>query len=185
MSSFYKNLNIQDVDTSDYIDDINESTITKSDDFDPLDDEVERPRFDNLLEKTSPWKGISNNFTDAYNRPKKRDSFKLLQKWLGIVIKVSSTTFEARLSDLTNPENPEEIGEFDIHNEVHPDDRYLLKEGSSFYWTIGRSNNSFTTIENVKFRRLPGWTRKEIDQINKQSRDLHEKIRSKQQETRS
>jgi hypothetical protein len=80
---------------------------------------------------------------------------KKVQKWKGIVIDILDDHFEAKLFDLTNRSNIYEIGELDIED-ISPDDKQLLKEGSIFYWTVGHfmDNGQITKRSELRFQRL-------------------------------
>lgn len=111
-------------------------------------------------------------------RPKLRqDGFVCLQKWQGVVIDVSKESFLARLKDLTNA-GPDEEAEIPIE-ELSPGDMELLRPGAVFYWNIGyldklsgqRLRHSF-----LRFRRLPAWTREELEQAEKEAKRIQESI---------
>lgn len=94
-----------------------------------------------------------------------KGSYQLLQLWEGRVTEISDDTFYAIISDKTNTELPDEIVSLDIE-EITPSDLNLLTLGAIFYWSIsyadlpgrGRKKES-----KIRFRRLPGWTQKEIN----------------------
>jgi len=100
--------------------------------------------------------------------------FKLLQLWEGRITEITENTFSARISDKTNPKLPDEIVTLDIE-EISPSDLSLVKLGSVFYWSIryadfpgrGRSKES-----KIRFRRLPNWTKKEVEKAIKTGTEL-------------
>ena len=94
---------------------------------------------------------IQNNF-DIQNQKK---FSKKVQKWKGVVLEIYENYFEAKLFDLTNPSNIYEIGELD-NDDISPDDKHLLKEGSIFYWTVGHfmDNGQITKRSELRFQRL-------------------------------
>lgn len=101
------------------------------------------------------------------------DSFIALQKWQGIVLRVTSTTFRARLIDQTRP-NPEEEAEFS-KDEISPDDLRLLEPGAIFYWSIGyldKKSGQRIRESVILFRRLPAWTEKELKEAEVEAREL-------------
>lgn len=108
-----------------------------------------------------------------YLKPLK-GSFRLLQMWEGYVTDIDQTTFSAIISDKTNSELPDELVTLDIE-EISPCDLALLQPGAVFYWSIryadlpgrGRSKES-----KIRFRRLPTWTKKEIDRAIKTGTEL-------------
>jgi len=103
-------------------------------------------------------------------------NFQLLQLWEGRVTEINKQTFWAIVSDKTNPSLPDELVELDIE-EISPGDISLLNLGSVFYWSIryadypgrGRAKES-----KIRFRRIPGWTIKEIEQ----AKNVGEKLAS-------
>jgi hypothetical protein len=101
-----------------------------------------------------------------FRRPKLHplDRFVSLQKWEGVVLAVEHDSFFARLVDLTQG-NPQEEGEFSL-DDVSNEDRPLLKPGSIFYWNIGYHDSRTgqrRKVSEIRFRRLPAWTLKEIE----------------------
>ena len=86
------------------------------------------------------------------------------ERWEGVVLRVESDVFRARLVDLDR-QTPDEEAEVYL-SEVSDDDRVLVEPGAVFYWSIGyytdrtgqRMRRSL-----VRFRRLPAWTKRELD----------------------
>ncbi|WP_319561060.1 hypothetical protein [Marispirochaeta sp.] len=81
------------------------------------------------------------NITDNNHLIKfQENSLVALQKWEGTVVSVNkeAETFVARILDQTNPDELEEIVEFDFE-EVPDKDWQLIEKGSIFYWSIGYS----------------------------------------------
>jgi hypothetical protein len=90
-------------------------------------------------------------------------SFHAVQKWEGYVLEVLKDTFLARLSPILG-EGRDQDAEIFL-NQVHQDDRALVEPGAVFYWSIGHAyhRSGKVTQESVlRFRRLPGWTRREL-----------------------
>lgn len=109
--------------------------------------------------------------------PAKWDRFRSLQKWEGIVLSVSIDSFWARLIDLTE-NGPDEEAEFSLE-ELHSDERALVKPGAIFYWNIGyhdlyRGQRKRESI--IRFRRLPAWTKREIDVAREKAANIRESI---------
>lgn len=99
--------------------------------------------------------------------------FRLLQSWEGRVVEVFDEGFVAHLVDLTTPGIEEEVEiEFE---EISPDDESLVVPGAVFYWSIGylRSpSGSRTRASEIRFRRLPRWTRQDLDGIAERVAEL-------------
>jgi hypothetical protein len=87
-------------------------------------------------------------------------ALKRKQLWEGTVLKVHASGFIARITDRTNPKNPDEQAEFETA-EISAEDHALVHPGASFYWTIGSERTPAGQIRNVaviNFRRLPRYT---------------------------
>jgi hypothetical protein len=95
-----------------------------------------------------------------------RPSFVAIQEWEGHVIDVADTTFLARLTDLNvGAERAEEEVQLLI-SDLSDDDRAMLAVGRVFRWAIGYQRSpggSKRRVSQIVFRRLPQWTRKELD----------------------
>ncbi len=105
------------------------------------------------------------------------DRFLSFQKWEGIVIEVSNTSFVARLIDLT-ANGPDEEAEFSIE-EISKEDRGLLQPGAIFYWNIGyhdTSKGQRIRSSLIRFRRLPVWQKAEIDEAKQNAVKLRDVI---------
>ena len=95
--------------------------------------------------------------------------YTLLQKWEGNVVKVHANEFDAIIIDKTDPTFAKELVTIE-KIEITPDDLPLLESGSVFYWTIGYSDypgRGRSRESKIRFRRLKGWTKKEIDHSKK------------------
>lgn len=120
--------------------------------------------------------------TDAFREPEERplvlprivsrvrDRFISLQKWEGVVCYVNGDSFVAKLTDLTRG-GPDEEAEFPL-DEISEEDRKLVKPGAVFYWNIGyhdlhRGQRIRSSL--IRFRRLPAWTKKEIESARKEA----------------
>lgn len=108
------------------------------------------------------------------------DDFFSKQKFEGVVLKVERDSFIARLRNLT--ENlPDEEAEFSIED-VSKDDFCLLIEGAMFYWNIGYlvlTGGQRVGGHRLNFRRLPAWTRQEIEAADKRAESLIKWLESK------
>jgi hypothetical protein len=109
--------------------------------------------------------------------PLRIDRFNSLQKWEGHVLRREGGSFIAVLIDLTNPSTVEEEAEIPIE-EIEPDDRELVVPGAVFYWNIGyydkTSGRQRTSL--IRFRRLPHWTREEIEFAAARGEQLRDSI---------
>lgn len=110
-------------------------------------------------------------------KPTHQDSFISLQKWEGIVLEVKKGYFLARLIDLTH-EGPDEEAELPME-EVTEQDKALVKPGAIFYWNIGyldmRSGQRIRASV-IRFRRLPKWSREEIEAAKREAAHLQETL---------
>jgi len=124
------------------------------------------------------------NFNEQINIPipfypmikkDRQDSFISLQKWEGIVLKRIKESFLARLIDLTN-DGPDEEAELPIA-EISKEDLDLIEPGAIFYWNIGyldKWSGQRTRASVIRFRRLPKWTRKEIEAATREAEQIQE-----------
>ena len=105
--------------------------------------------------------------------------FSPLQEWEGYVLEVYNDYFTARLVDITAGDSQEtEGGEFPI-GDVDDKDLSLLKSGAVFRWLIGYEKSYRGTkkrISQVVFRRLPQWTKTDIDEAKNEARRISKKI---------
>lgn len=103
-----------------------------------------------------------------------KGKFKLLQLWEGRVTDIRDDEFDAIISDKTNPDFFDELVTIDSV-ELSPDDAPLLKEGAVFYWSIGYLDypgRGRVRESKLRFRRLKGWTEKEIQQAKRIGRQF-------------
>ena len=94
---------------------------------------------------------------------------KIIQKWSGTVIDCSDDELTARLEDLTNPANPDEIVVLSTE-EIESRDHALIQRGAVFLWQIGyRYGPKYPRerFSKIRFRRLPKWTKEEIQHAEK------------------
>lgn len=103
-------------------------------------------------------------------------SFELRQQWEGVVTNVEGDEFSVVLRDLVDPAAPE----FDAvlpMEEVSQDDIPLLKNGAILYWTIGYERTrtgQLKRVSNVRLRRLPAWSKADIQRVENRARELDE-----------
>ncbi len=103
-------------------------------------------------------------------------SFISLQKWEGVVTDVNEDSFFARLTDLTQG-GSEEVIEFYL-DDVPSDDKSLIGIGAIFYWNIGYETirGQDRKVSLIKFRRLPKWSKKKMQNMQKKGKELMSKI---------
>ena len=113
----------------------------------------------------------------ALDIPLRIDKFNSLQKWEGHVVKKGKDSFVAVLIDLTNPSPIEEEAEFSLE-EIEEGDRDLVKPGAVFYWNIGYYDKTSGRLRTslIRFRRLPNWTREEIEFAEARGKQLRKSI---------
>lgn len=93
---------------------------------------------------------------------------RLLHHWECAVERVGTSTFTATMRSLRDPEDSEKEAEIPI-DEVSPDDLELLEPGAVFYWSIGYDTTPGGTrrrFSQLKFRRLPAWTKKDLQRVD-------------------
>ncbi|MGB5158081.1 MAG: hypothetical protein WBN77_11690 [Desulfobacterales bacterium] len=106
--------------------------------------------------------------------------FTLLQMWEGNIVEVRNSEFDAIIIDRTNPDLSNELVTIDKF-EISPDDNPLIKRGSVFYWSIGYSDypgRGRIRESKIRFRRLKGWTEKEINHSKKIGKEFAEFFKS-------
>ena len=100
-----------------------------------------------------------------------------LQQWEGVVTQVGDDEFTATLRDLTTPKHPEEEAVLPIA-EITPEDRRLLIPGAVLYWSIGyqtlRSSGQVQRVSDIRLRRLPAWSRRDLVRVAQRAQALHE-----------
>jgi hypothetical protein len=106
-------------------------------------------------------------------------SITALQEWEGYVLSVDKDDFSARLLDITsNAPIEQEIAEFS-KSELSVKDLYLLQEGAVFRWIIGNQitrGGQKRRVSQIVFRRLPAWTKSEIDEAWREAKETAEAI---------
>jgi len=109
----------------------------------------------------------TRQYNVVINPNKVREDIK--QHWSGVVISLNDHELTVRLEDLTNPENPDELIVLSM-DEIDEKDQCLIKPGALFYWYIGyRQGVKYRKerISIIRFRRLPQWTTREIENAEK------------------
>ena len=90
--------------------------------------------------------------------------FIAIQEWEGYVTSVYFDKFTAVLNDLTSLDyTPAETMDFPL-DDLMQDSLHLVKPGALFRWSIGYQirNGSKSRISRVIFRRLPAWTKQDL-----------------------
>lgn len=123
-----------------------------------IEDSVIKPRSPRHLVTVA---SISNKIED------------IKQKWNGVVIDCNDHELTARLEDLTDPKNPDEIVVLSIE-EIDKGDQTLIQNGAVFLWQIGYRQGSKYPRERfskISFRRLPKWTEEDIQDAEKLAKE--------------
>lgn len=105
-----------------------------------------------------------------------RLQFKPLQEWRGTVTEIREFEFDAELRDQTDPSRPREVATFNL-DEVSEGDQRLLVVGAVFYWCIGyelTASRQRKLVSTIIFRRLPGWTKTEIEAVRRKAAEIEE-----------
>jgi hypothetical protein len=98
------------------------------------------------------------------------------QKFSGVVtgIDFENEEFTARISDIDNPNNPDELVTLGFDEILEADQRQLTK-GDSFIWYIGYVEGEMISREGfskIRFRHLPSWSQQEIDTASSRAEEL-------------
>lgn len=101
---------------------------------------------------------------------------RIIHHWECVVQCIGRDTFQATLRSLLDKEDSEKEAEIPIED-VNADDQELLVEGAVFYWTIhyaisARGTQSRSSV--LKFRRLPAWSKRDIERVNARAAELWE-----------
>jgi hypothetical protein len=119
---------------------------------------------------------LKNVFSIPAQKKEPSKGFRLLQRWRGTVAEIRDDGFDAELRDQTNPSSPREAASFGLE-ELSEGDEELIRIGSVFYWCVGYEVSETLQrrlVSEIIFRRLPGWTRREISEIQKEASELEE-----------
>ncbi len=105
--------------------------------------------------------------------PTLSQAFKVLQQWEGTVVSIEGDHFEALVRDVVDRRRPEERATI-VLADIFEDDQPLIKPGAVFFWTIGyelkRAGRKTSSV--IRFRRLPKWSRFELDRANKKAQEF-------------
>lgn len=110
---------------------------------------------------------------------KRIPSLVAIQEWEGYVTGIGTETFTARLLDLTAGDKTEKEEIEFLISDIREDDFELLKEGAVFRWSIGYlvSGGSKQRTSHIVFRRLPKWSKKDLEKIEQESKEIALKIK--------
>lgn len=103
-----------------------------------------------------------------------------IERWEGYVSAIGEESFQAQLLSLTQG-GPEEFAEFELVD-ISPGDRELLVEGAVFYWSVGyhiSETRQRMKASVVKFRRLPAWQERDMNELRDRARVLAEQFGSR------
>jgi len=141
---------------------------------DPLDVMLSKgtksEELDEVLKEVGDW--LENN-PEPYRAP--RVTFTPTQEWEGFITHFDDHVFTAKVSDVKDSYGlPTEEVEFDIR-ELGPGDRNDLRLGGIVRWAIGLerlSNDQRQRVSKVHLRRLPVFTRADIDKARSRADEL-------------
>lgn len=98
-------------------------------------------------------------------QPNGHGRFQAIQKWEGQVISVGGETFTVQLRPLVGEGAAQQEAEIYLED-VDSSDRFLVKPGAVFYWSIGYLDRPLGRLRAsiLRFRRLPTWSKQELNQ---------------------
>lgn len=102
-------------------------------------------------------------------------TFQLLQQWTGQVKQLTADSFVAIISNVTDPDAPDEEVEFGLE-EVAIDDTRLVRPGSLFYWSVGYEDGIGVPrqrVSRIRFQRLPGITTRDVARAKETANKLN------------
>jgi len=99
--------------------------------------------------------------------------FNAIRSWEGFVIDLYQDYFSARITDLNEKEQDEDVEI--LLKDVSEDDKKLVMPGAIFYWHVGYENERGTVKRSsiIRFRRMPRWSSSDF----KKARELETKIK--------
>lgn len=105
-----------------------------------------------------------------------RLGFMLLQKWEGTVIEADSESFTAQLFDSLGKLPPHDATF--SRSELDLNECALVEPGAPFVWILGYRQIGSTRerASVIYFRRLPGWTEKEITQAKQNGKTVADEL---------
>ena len=105
----------------------------------------------------------------------KRTFDNVKQRWTGVVESIEKDKVTVRLKDIDNKNAPEEIAIL-LTEDISDDEREFLAVGASFIWTIGRQEGESQLFSKIAFRRLPVWTKEDIEEAEQWGKETFEKV---------
>ena len=99
--------------------------------------------------------------------------FNAIKSWEGFVIDIYQGYFAARITDLNEKEQDEDVEI--LLKDVSEDDKKLVVPGAIFYWHVGYENERGTVKRSsiIRFRRMPRWSSSDF----RKARELEAKIK--------
>jgi len=99
-----------------------------------------------------------------------QDQYQVRRRWRGVVQEISEDSFDAEIFDQDHADSPREAAEFSMED-VDLGDLSLVQPGAVFYWMVGYVTTRGTrrTFSEIRFRRLPVWTRAELAKLEEPS----------------
>lgn len=107
----------------------------------------------------------------------RRGAFYSIEEWEGVVLDVQRDSFAARLINRSHRGLADEEGRFPMSQLTSPEDRGLIAPGSIFYFSVGYVESPAgqrRTSTFLRFRRLPAWTKGELQEISAEADRLAE-----------
>ncbi len=102
-----------------------------------------------------------------------------LQEWEGVVTGVDGDDFEATLADRTDPTNPSEQAEFSRDDLAWDEDMQLVTPGAIFDMSVGYEIRMIgycpgqrQKVCRLRFRRIPGWSKRDIEKIERKAAEF-------------
>jgi hypothetical protein len=156
-------------DPVDIVEELDYASVTQGPDALPAQtsSELENETVQTLSRKPLP------SITRLSTKSTAQDSFVLLQKWEGVVTRITDDSFISTLRDLTS-ESADEEAEIPIE-EVPRADITLLAPGAVFYWCIGyldRLGGQRIRASEIRFRRLPPWSDRELESARREADEI-------------
>jgi hypothetical protein len=148
--------------------------------FENISNEVRSPDFD-IASAQSPDKSFAALLPPAaYQRSVSSDS-SVIQLWEGKVIDVDQDLGVMRvLLDAKMGKVPSHTGEIELQW-VSDQDMDLVRPGAIFYLTLYKrtKRGSIENAQELRFRRLPSWTRQQIAQVERDANMLLSKMKAR------
>ena len=109
------------------------------------------------------------------NERKNAPQWLVQNKWVGYVSHIDNEKgeFTARLQDVTQPDNPQEVAVFPTED-VSEADYDIFSEGATFTWSVGYSIQNKSKVRGgvIRFSRFKGASEKSIADAKKLAEEL-------------